>query len=213
MANDIADILKVAPVIPVLTIDRADDAAALARALVQGGLRVLEVTLRTDAAVDAIRNIADNVKDAIVGAGTVLNDQDLTRAKNAGAQFAVSPGLTQSLAGAARVMDIPLLPGIATASDIMEGLELGLANFKFFPAESSGGVAALKAFAGPFPQCRFCPTGGITLENAPGYLSLGNVHCVGGTWIAPRELVNTRDWGAIGSNAQGAAKLRKETTS
>jgi 2-dehydro-3-deoxyphosphogluconate aldolase / (4S)-4-hydroxy-2-oxoglutarate aldolase len=211
MSESIESFLTLGPVIPVLTIEHVEDAVPLARALVKGGLRVLEVTLRTPAALDAIRLIANDVEDAIVGAGTVLSEIDLKHAKEAGARFAVSPGLTKQFARSAVAAGLPLLPGVATASDIMRGLDLGLTYFKFFPAETSGGAAALKAFQGPFAHCRFCPTGGITLESAPRYLALPNVLCVGGTWIAPRELVKARDWAAIALRAREATRLRATT--
>ena len=207
MIEDIATFLEMGPVIPVLTVERAEDAVPLARALIKGGLRVLEVTLRTQVALDAIRRIANEVEDAIVGAGTVLNESDIERAKDAGARFAVSPGLTEPVARGASAAELPLLPGVATASDLMRGLDLGLTRFKFFPAETSGGAAALKALQGPFGQCRFCPTGGVTLENAPRYLALQNVLCVGGTWIAPHEFVKAGDWAAIALRAREAARL------
>ncbi len=207
MSENIESLLASGPVIPVLTIERVEDAVPLARALVKAGLRVLEVTLRTPVALDSIRLIANDIEDAVVGAGTVLNQTDLQRAKEAGARFAVSPGLTEQVARSAVAAGLSLLPGAATASDIMRGLELGLTRFKFFPAEASGGPAALKAFQGPFPNCRFCPTGGVTLENAPRYLALQNVLCVGGTWIAPRELVRAGDWAAIALRAREATRL------
>ncbi|HEY7977540.1 MAG TPA: bifunctional 4-hydroxy-2-oxoglutarate aldolase/2-dehydro-3-deoxy-phosphogluconate aldolase [Rhizomicrobium sp.] len=208
MSKDISTFLDISPVIPVLTIARVDDAVALAQALAEGGLTVLEVTLRTEAALDAISAIARNVPKAIVGAGTVLTTADLENARNTGAKFAVSPGLTDALADRADAVSFPILPGVATASEIMRGRERGLRHFKFFPAESSGGVAALKSFAGPFSDVRFCPTGGITLETAPAYLALANVMCVGGSWMAPRRLIDDKDWKAITNLARGAAKLR-----
>jgi 2-dehydro-3-deoxyphosphogluconate aldolase/(4S)-4-hydroxy-2-oxoglutarate aldolase len=200
----IADILGLSPVIPVLTIEEPGDALPLARALLEGGLRVMEVTLRTDAALDSISAIARAVPEAIVGAGTVLNRGDCTRARDAGARFAMSPGLTDALAEA----PIPILPGVATASEIMRGLDLGLELFKFFPAEAMGGARALKSFAGPFGGVRFCPTGGITQDNAPSYLTLANVVCIGGTWIAPENLVARKDWSAIAALARAASGLR-----
>src|SRR5690349_10156467 len=162
----IAQIMRTAPVIPVLVIDDAHHARELAEALVAGGLRVLEVTLRTPAAFDAIRRM-NLVPGAIVGAGTVINEAQLDEARNAGAEFIVSPGLTENLAHAAIASGLPFLPGISSASDIMRGLDLGLSHFKFFPAEAAGGIKALKALAAPFGQCKFCPTGGITAESAP----------------------------------------------
>lgn len=205
----VADILKLSPVIPVLTINSADTAIPLARALIDGGLRVLEVTLRTDAAIASISAIARSVPDAIVGAGTVLDADQYKRACDAGARFIVSPGLTNALLETAKRSGTPLLPGVVTASEIMRGHEAGLSHFKFFPAESSGGVAAVKAFAGPFAQVPFCPTGGITPDNARDYLALKNVVCVGGTWLAPKQLVDNRDWTAITELASEAAKLGK----
>jgi 2-dehydro-3-deoxyphosphogluconate aldolase/(4S)-4-hydroxy-2-oxoglutarate aldolase len=207
--KSIAEILKLSPVIPVLTIDSADLAVALARALVAGGLRVLEVTLRTDAALTAISAIARAIPEAVVGAGTVLNADDYKHACDMGARFIVSPGLTDAVRDVAKKHTIPLLPGVVTASEIMRGLDAGLTHFKFFPAESSGGAAAVKAFAGPFAQVRFCPTGGVTPDNARDYLALKNVACVGGTWLAPKHLVDSQDWTAITELASAAAALGK----
>ena len=205
--TDIAHFMRMATVIPVLTIARVEDAAPLARALVAGGLSVLEVTLRTPAALDAIRAMA-GVERAVVGAGTVLNAREVDAAFAAGAQFLVSPGLSEAVVDQAKVVGTPLLPGVATASDIMRGLEAGLDHFKFFPAEQAGGVAMLRAFVGPFGACRFCPTGGVTADSATNYLALPNVLCVGGTWIAPADLVNAGAWDEIRTRAQKAAALR-----
>jgi len=177
--------MRTAPVIPVLVVEDVSEALPLARALVAGGLQVLEVTLRTPSALDAIREMKQ-VEGAIVGAGTVTNQRDLDAALDAGAEFIVSPGLTKKLAKAAIRAEVPFLPGIATAGDIMRGLDLGLTHFKFFPATAAGGIPALKALAAPFGQCRFCPTGGISLENAPDWLALDPVLCVGGSWVAPK---------------------------
>ena len=185
----IADIMQTAPVIPVIVVDDVDQAEPLARALVAGGLRVLEVTLRTPAALDAIRAMKQ-VDGAIVGAGTVTNQQELADAIDAGSEFIVSPGLTESLGKAAIREGVPFLPGISNAGDIMRGLDLGLTHFKFFPAMAAGGLPALKALAAPFGQCRFCPTGGITLENARDCLTFDPVLCVGGSWVAPRGAVD-----------------------
>ena len=181
----IAQIMRTAPVIPVLVIDDAHHARELAEALVAGGLRVLEVTLRTPAAIDAIRRM-NLVPGAIVGAGTVVNQAQLDEARAAGAEFIVSPGLTRDLAHAVAATGLPFLPGVATAGEIMRGLDLGLTHFKFFPAEAAGGIKALKALAAPFAQCKFCPTGGITAATAPDWLALDPVLCVGGSWIVPR---------------------------
>ena len=183
--NGIEAIMRLAPVIPVLVIDEVDYARPIAEALVAGGLCALEVTLRTQAALDAIREMA-KVEGAIVGAGTVLNEADLKASLEAGARFIVSPGLSEPLGKAAISSGIPFLPGIATATDIMRGLEMGLNRFKFFPATAIGGIPALRALAAPFPQCRFCPTGGITQATAPDWLALEAVLCVGGSWLVPR---------------------------
>lgn len=178
----IDEIMRTSPVIPVLVLEGEGDWARLAEAFVSGGLRVLEVTLRTPAALEAIRQMAD-VPGAIVGAGTVVNERQLGEALDAGSRFIVSPGLTEPLGKAAKEAGVPYLPGVATAGDIMRGLDLGLDRFKFFPAETSGGVAALKALSGPFGDIRFCPTGGIRPDNAHEWLALPTVLCVGGTWL------------------------------
>ena len=184
-SRTIADIMRLAPVVPVIVVDEVEHAVPLAEALVAGGLRALEVTLRTPAALDAIRAMKQ-VDGAVVGAGTVTSQEDLAAVIEAGAEFVVSPGLTEPLAKAAARERIPFLPGIANAGDIMRGLDLGLDHFKFFPAEASGGLPALKALAAPFHQCRFCPTGGIGLKNAVEWLAFDPVLCVGGSWVAPR---------------------------
>ena len=205
--SPIESLCQHAPVIPVLVIEQPDDAAPLARALVAGGLPVLEVTLRTEAALDAIGAMAA-VPGAIVGAGTVLGPGDMARARDAGATFAVSPGRTEALLDAAEgESGLPLLPGAATASEVMQLLERGYAVQKFFPAEPAGGAAMLGALAGPLPQVRFCPTGGIGLDTAPGYLELPNVACIGGSWVAPAGLVRRGEWAAIEALARQAAAL------
>jgi 2-dehydro-3-deoxyphosphogluconate aldolase / (4S)-4-hydroxy-2-oxoglutarate aldolase len=178
-------IMRTAPVIPVIVIEDVAHAVPLAEALVAGGLRVLEVTLRTPAALAAIRAMKQ-VPGAIVGAGTVTNPRELDAALEAGSEFIVSPGLTDNLGKAAIAAGVPFLPGIANAGDIMRGLDLGLDRFKFFPAMAAGGLPALKALAAPFGQCRFCPTGGISLENAPEWLAFDPVLCVGGSWVSPK---------------------------
>ena len=182
--SGIEQIMALAPVIPVIVIDRVEDAVPLAEALVAGGLPVLEVTLRTPAALDAMKAMKQ-VAGAVVGAGTVLNPRMLSDALDAGAEFIVSPGLTDSLGEAAVTAGIPFLPGIANASNIMTGLDIGLDSFKFFPASTSGGVAALKALSGPFRGLNFCPTGGISAATAPEWLALDAVRCVGGSWVVP----------------------------
>ena len=198
--TSIDGIMRAAPVIPVLVLEEEMDWARLAATFVEAGLPVLEITLRTPLALDAIRAMS-KVDGAIVGAGTVLNELQLARAIEAGSQFIVSPGLTNPLALAARDTSIPFLPGVATAADIMRGLDLGLDRFKFFPAEASGGIPALKALAGPFGDARFCPTGGIRPDTAADWLALEAVLCVGGTWLVkPGD-----DFDAIGERARAAA--------
>ena len=201
----IENIMRTAPVIPVLVIDDATHAQPIAKALVAGGLRVLEVTLRTAAALDVIREMK-KVEGAIVGAGTVLNEADLRASLDAGAEFIVSPGLTKPLGNAAIASGIPFLPGTANAGDIMRGLDLGLTHFKFFPAEASGGIAALKAIAAPFGMAKFCPTGGISLATAPNWLSVEPVLCVGGSWVVGK---GAPDVAAIEGAAAEAAALRQ----
>ncbi|HLG86562.1 MAG TPA: bifunctional 4-hydroxy-2-oxoglutarate aldolase/2-dehydro-3-deoxy-phosphogluconate aldolase [Alphaproteobacteria bacterium] len=198
------DMLSLAPVVPVLVIEDAGSAVPLARALCAGGLRMLEVTLRTRAALEAIQRISAEVEDAIVGVGTVANPGDVARATKVGARFAVSPGLTDSLA---ELGPIPLLPGVATATEIMRARDAGYTLLKFFPAMAAGGVPALKAMAGPFPDIRFCPTGGIESGNAASFLALNNVICVGGSWVAPRDAVAAGDWQRISDRARRAAEL------
>jgi 2-dehydro-3-deoxyphosphogluconate aldolase/(4S)-4-hydroxy-2-oxoglutarate aldolase len=198
-----------AAVIPVITIAAIEDAVPLARALADNGLPVLEITLRTDCALAAIARIVAEVPDACVGAGTVLSAADLAAVERAGARFAISPGVTEALYDAAATSTIPLIPGIATASELMRGLERGWQRFKFFPAEASGGIAALKGFAGPLPMARFCPTGGIDAAKAPGYLALPNVACVGGSWMLPADALAARDWMRIGGLARQSAALAR----
>lgn len=200
----IAEIMALAPVIPVLVVDDAAHARPIAEALVAGGIRALEVTLRTPAALEVIQEMA-KVEGAVVGAGTVTNEAQLERAIDAGSRFIVSPGLTNKLGHAAIASGVPFLPGVANAGDIMRGLDLGLDHFKFFPAEAAGGVPALKALAAPFFQCRFCPTGGVSLANAPTWLAIPEVKCVGGSWLAPR---NGTDYAAITEAARAASALR-----
>jgi 2-dehydro-3-deoxyphosphogluconate aldolase/(4S)-4-hydroxy-2-oxoglutarate aldolase len=201
--STIEDIMRTAPVIPVLVVEDVKQARPLAEALVSGGLRVLEVTLRTPAALEVIRAMRE-VKGAIVGAGTVTNPAELEAAIEAGSEFIVSPGLTESLGKAAVASGVPFLPGIASAGDIMRGLDLGLNRFKFFPAMAAGGVPALKALAAPFGEVRFCPTGGITEDTAPEWLALDPVLCVGGSWIVPK---GAPDYIAIAEAARRASRL------
>ena len=205
--NDFIEALcRRAPVVPVLVVHDKTIAADLAHALISGGLPALEVTLRTPAALDAIRAMS-SVPGGCVGAGTVITPADAKAAKEAGAEFAVSPGATPTLLRACQDLDLPLLPGSATASEAMALLEQGYRVQKFFPAEASGGVPALKSIGGPLPQISYCPTGGITLASAPSYLALPNTLCVGGSWVAPDSLVSRREWVAITALAKQAAQL------
>ena len=206
---DISAIANLAPVVPVLTIERLADAVPLARALVKGGLPVLEVTLRTAAALAALSAIAAEVPDAVVGAGTVLQPRQLDDVTRAGARFAVSPGCTPTLVTAARAAGLPFLPGIQTVSEAMVLAEQGFGLLKFFPADSAGGLAWLKAVAAPLAGLRFCPTGGVDADTAQSYLSLGNVACVGGSWVAPRDAVASGDWVRIERLAAAAAALKR----
>ncbi|WP_038911159.1 bifunctional 4-hydroxy-2-oxoglutarate aldolase/2-dehydro-3-deoxy-phosphogluconate aldolase [Dickeya dadantii] len=197
-------ILTAGPVVPVIVINKLEHAVPMAKALVAGGVRVLELTLRTECAVEAIRLIAQEVPDAIVGAGTVTNPQQLAEVTAAGAQFAISPGLTEPLLKAATEGTIPLIPGISTVSELMLGMDYGLREFKFFPAEANGGVKALQAIAGPFGKIRFCPTGGISLKNYRGYLALKSVLCVGGSWLVPADALESGDYDRITALAREA---------
>lgn len=195
---NVREILKAAhPVMPVMVIDDLANAVPLARALVAGGVRVLEITLRTPAALDAIRQISQQVEGAIVGVGTVVEPAQLKAAKDAGAVFAISPGFTRELGLAAKEYGIDLIPGVANPSDIIEALSLGIDTLKFFPAEQAGGIPMLKALHGPFPQILFCPTGGISETNFKDYLKLPNVACVGGSWLAPKDFIAHGNWDGI----------------
>jgi 2-dehydro-3-deoxyphosphogluconate aldolase/(4S)-4-hydroxy-2-oxoglutarate aldolase len=208
VVKDTLELAAHGPVIPVIVIDDVAHAVPLAWALVAGGVRVLEVTLRTPVALAAIGAIAREVPDAIVGAGTVCNPADAQAALDAGAAFAVSPGYTPGLGAACRMLGLPLLPGAVTASEVMAAMADGLQFLKFFPAEAAGGVAMLKSLAGPFPSMRFCPTGGLTPANAPGYLALQNVVVCGGSWLTPAEALRAGDWGRITQLARAASVLR-----
>ena len=199
-------VCELAPVVPVLVVENAATAADLAAALVKGGLPALEVTLRTEAALDVIREMSQ-VEGGVVGAGTLLTPADVENAKAAGAKFGVAPGATDKLLDACEANDLPLLPGAATSSEVMRLLERGYTVQKFFPAEANGGAPALKAIGAPLPQVKFCPTGGISLKNADAYLSLSNTLCVGGSWVAPKDLVTAGDWDSITALAAEAAKL------
>jgi 2-dehydro-3-deoxyphosphogluconate aldolase / (4S)-4-hydroxy-2-oxoglutarate aldolase len=206
---DISTIAALAPVIPVLTVERVADAVPLARALVKGGLPVLEITFRTEAALEALAAIAREVPEAVVGAGTVLDAAQVRRAMVAGARFGVSPGCTPALAKAVKEAGLPFLPGIQTISEAMALRELGFGLLKFFPADVAGGTAWLKAAAAPLAGLRFCPTGGIGIASAPDYLALPNVACIGGSWVAPRDAVAAGDWPRIERLAAAAAALKR----
>lgn len=202
----IEKIMLTSPVIPVIVIDDIEDAVPLAQALVNGGLKVLEVTLRTDHGLQAISKIKQAIPGAIVGAGTVITPDDVARAVEAGAEFLVSPGCTDALVHAALAHSVPLLPGVVTPSEAMTLLQRGISHMKFFPAQAAGGIPMLKSIAGPLPQIKFCPTGGITESNASNFLALQNVLCVGGTWMLDKALIKAKDWVAIEDKARAAVQ-------
>lgn len=202
------NVMQQGPVIPVLVIEKVSQAVPLARALLAGGIKVLEVTLRTDCALDAIAQIAEHVPEAIIGAGTVITNQQFREAEAAGAKFVISPGITDALLRHAVSRGVPFIPGISSVSELMMGMEMGLTEFKFFPAEANGGVQALKAVAGPFSAVRFCPTGGITAANARRYLDLPNVVCVGGSWLATPQMLHDENYAAITQLAQHTLSLK-----
>ena len=204
----LADLFKSATIIPVLTIERLEDAVPLANALVAGGVRTLEVTLRTPVAIEAAKAMIAKVPDAIIGIGTILNADDLARAEALGAVFGISPGATPDLLKAAAASALPFAPGIATASELMQALAHGFDLVKFFPAEQSGGIASLKAFASPLADVKFCPTGGITAATAPQFLALPNVRVCGGSWLTPEDAVAAGDWPRITALAREASALR-----
>lgn len=204
---DALTLLRQGPVMPVIVVNDAAVAVDLARALVAGGIRTLEITLRTKAALAAMRRIRDEVPDAIVGAGTVRTRAHLEAALDAGAQFGISPGLTPELAAAARASGVPFIPGVATPSEAMHAQDEGFNILKLFPAEAVGGIKLLKALAGPLPELRFCPTGGIDIHSAPNYLALPNVLCVGGSWLTPDDAIAAQDWARITALAREASAL------
>lgn len=202
------DIMQASPVIPVIAIDNIDHAVPLAEALVAGGIRVLEITLRTAHGLPAIRAIAERVPQAIIGVGTLTQPEEFAAARDAGAVFGVSPGLTASLVGAARKSGLPLLPGVMTPSEVMAAREAGFRQLKLFPAVPAGGVGMLNSIAGPLPDMVFCPTGGISQETARTFLACKNVACVGGSWLTPRDAVQAGDWARVTALAQAASALR-----
>lgn len=208
MALTIDQIVRVAPVVPVMVVERIEDAVPLATALYNGGLKVLEITLRTPCALEAITAMVEALpEDAVIGAGTIITPADLEKAVKAGSTFLVSPGTTPALIEAAKACPVPLLAGVATPTEAMNLYTQGFTHQKFFPAEAAGGVPMLKSIAGPLPQITFCPTGGIDLAKAPSYLALPNVQCVGGTWMAPKELMKAGRWDEIERLAREAASL------
>ena len=201
------EVMQLGPVIPVIVIDRLEDAVPLARALVAGGVRVLELTLRTPVALQAVERIAQEVEGAIIGVGTITRPQDLQASLRAGAAFGVSPGLTPELSAAARDVDLPLLPGVMTPSDVIAARAAGFTELKLFPAQQAGGIGMLKALGGPFTDVRFCPTGGISAATAPDFLALSNVVCVGGSWLTPADAVAAKDWSRITELARAASRI------
>ncbi|HEY9102664.1 bifunctional 4-hydroxy-2-oxoglutarate aldolase/2-dehydro-3-deoxy-phosphogluconate aldolase [Chitinimonas sp.] len=205
---NIRDIMRASPVMPVIVLDRVEDAVPLARALVAGGIRVLEVTLRTAAGLASVKAIAAEVPEAIVGVGTVTRPEQFAEAKAAGAVFAVTPGLTEELALAAKAAGISLLPGVMTPSEVIAALGWGFDAMKLFPAEQAGGLGMLKAMNGPFAEVLFCPTGGVTLESAPKFLALPNVACVGGSWLVPKDKIAAGEWHIVTQLAREAAALK-----
>jgi len=207
MTLTVEQVMTAAPVVPVMVIEKLEHAVPLAQALTKGGLKALEITLRTPVALDAIRAIKEAMPEAMVGAGTIVSERDLDAALEAGASFLVSPGTTPALADAAANCGVPMLPGVASPSEAMVLLEKGFTHLKFFPAEAAGGVPMLKSIGGPLPQLTFCPTGGISVNNARDYLALPNVACVGGSWMAPKDLVTSESWDQIEALASAAAAL------
>lgn len=204
------EIFAAGPVVPVLVINDVEKAVPLAKALMEGGIKVLEVTLRTPAAIDVIKRIAQEVPDSLIGAGTVTNAQQLKAVVEAGAKFAISPGMTADLLKAGMDSEIPLIPGISSTSDLMKGKDAGYTHMKFFPAEASGGVKTIKSISGPFPDVTFCPTGGIGPNNYNDYLALNNVKCVGGSWLAPDDAIESGDWARITQLAKEAVAGAKQ---
>ncbi len=197
MQDKTIEILQISPIIPVVVIEDLNDAVPLAQSLIEGGIPIIEVTLRSSCALEAIELIAKNVPKMRVGAGTILNSTQLEQAQNRGAEFLISPGLTPSLLEHAKKKDMPLIPGVSSSSEVMQALELGYHALKFFPAEYCGGVKLLNAFNGPFKGVKFCPTGGISADNMRSYLNLENVLCVGGSWLTPKDLIQNKEWDKI----------------
>ncbi|GAA9127353.1 bifunctional 4-hydroxy-2-oxoglutarate aldolase/2-dehydro-3-deoxy-phosphogluconate aldolase [Helicobacter pylori] len=208
MQDKIIEVLQISPIIPVVVIENIKDAVPLAQSLVEGGIHIIEVTLRSSCALEAIELIAKNVPKMRVGAGTILNSTQLEQAQNRGAEFLISPGLTIKLLEYAKKKDMPLIPGVSSSSEVMQALELGYNALKFFPAEYCGGVKLLNAFNGPFKGVKFCPTGGISADNMHSYLNLENVLCVGGSWLTPKNLIQNKEWDKITEICKRSLALR-----
>ncbi|WP_120845888.1 bifunctional 4-hydroxy-2-oxoglutarate aldolase/2-dehydro-3-deoxy-phosphogluconate aldolase [Helicobacter pylori] len=208
MQDKIIEVLQISPIVPVVVIEDLSDAVPLAQSLIEGGIPIIEVTLRSNCALEAIELIAKNVPKMCVGAGTILNPTQLEQAQNRGAEFLISPGLTIKLLEHAKKKDMPLIPGVSSSSEIMQALELGYSALKFFPAEHCGGVKLLNAFNGPFKGVKFCPTGGVSVDNMHSYLNLENVLCVGGSWLTPKDLVQNKEWDKITEICKRALALR-----
>ncbi|GAA6938728.1 bifunctional 4-hydroxy-2-oxoglutarate aldolase/2-dehydro-3-deoxy-phosphogluconate aldolase [Helicobacter pylori] len=208
MQDKIIEILQISPIVPVVVIEDIKDAVPLAQSLIEGGIHIIEVTLRSSCALEAIELIAKNVPKMRVGAGTILNPTQLEQAQNRGAEFLISPGLTIKLLEHAKKKDMPLIPGVSSSSEVMQALELGYNALKFFPAEYCGGVKLLNAFNGPFKGVKFCPTGGISADNMHSYLNLENVLCVGGSWLTPKNLIQNKEWDKITEICKRSLALR-----
>ncbi|GAA8676814.1 bifunctional 4-hydroxy-2-oxoglutarate aldolase/2-dehydro-3-deoxy-phosphogluconate aldolase [Helicobacter pylori] len=208
MQDKIIEVLQISPIVPVVVIENIKDAVPLAQSLIEGGIPIIEVTLRSSCALEAIELIAKNVPKMCVGAGTILNPTQLEQAQNRGAEFLISPGLTIKLLEYAKKKDMPLIPGVSSSSEVMQALELGYNALKFFPAEYCGGVKLLNAFNGPFKGVKFCPTGGISVDNMRSYLNLENVLCVGGSWLTPKDLIQNKEWDKITEICKRALALR-----
>ncbi|GAA6977775.1 bifunctional 4-hydroxy-2-oxoglutarate aldolase/2-dehydro-3-deoxy-phosphogluconate aldolase [Helicobacter pylori] len=208
MQDKIIEVLQISPIVPVVVVENIKDAVPLAQSLIEGGIQIIEVTLRSSCALEAIELIAKNVPKMRVGAGTILNPTQLEQAQNRGAEFLISPGLTIKLLEYAKKKDMPLIPGVSSSSEVMQALELGYSALKFFPAEYCGGVKLLNAFNGPFKGVKFCPTGGISVDNMRSYLDLENVLCVGGSWLTPKNLIQNKEWDKITEICKRALALR-----
>ncbi len=208
MQDRIIEVLQISPIVPVVVVENIKDAVPLVQSLIEGGIQIIEVTLRSSCALEAIELIAKNVPKMRVGAGTILNPTQLEQAQNRGAEFLISPGITIKLLEYAKKKDMPLIPGVSSSSEVMQALELGYSALKFFPAEYCGGVKLLNAFNGPFKEVKFCPTGGISADNMRSYLNLENVLCVGGSWLTPKNLIQNKEWDKITEICKRSLALR-----